>query len=78
MWRVYDGELDWFVLKDGEYEPLAPDTVGGVIHSQVFPGLRLAIAALLAGDAAQVLAVLQEGIGMPEHVTFVERLRLGS
>ena len=78
VWRVYDGELDWFVLKDGEYEPLAPDTVGSIIHSQVFPGLRLAVAALLAGDAAQVLAVLQEGLRMPEHVTFVERLRLGS
>ena len=78
VWRVYDGELDWFALKDGDYVPLAPDTTGGVIHSQVFPGLRLAVDALLAGDVAQVLAVLQEGIGMPEHVTFVERLRLGS
>ena len=78
VWRVYDGELDWFTLKDGDYVPLAPDTTGGVIHSQVFPGLRLAVDALLAGDVAQVLAVLQEGIGLPEHVTFVERLRLGS
>ena len=78
VWRVYDGELDWFVLKDDDYEPLAPDMTDGVIHSQVFPGLRLAVDALLAGAVAQVLAVLQEGIGMPEHVTFVERLRLGS
>ena len=78
VWRVYDGELDWFALKDGDYVPLAPDTTGGLIHSQVFPSLRLAVDALLAGDAAQVLAVLQEGIGTPEHVAFVDRLRLDS
>lgn len=78
VWRVYDGELDWFVLEDGDYVPLAPDTTGGVIHSQEFPGLRLAVDALLAGDVARVLAVLQEGIGTSEHGRFVERLRISS
>ena len=78
VWRVYDGALDWFVLKDGNYMPLAPDTTGGVIRSEVFPGLRLAVDALLVGDVARVLAVLLEGIGTAEHVEFVERLRTGS
>ena len=78
VWRVYDGELDWFALKDGDYVPLAPDTPGGVIHSQVFPGLRLAVDALLAGDVARVLTVLREGIGTPEHGEFIDRLRSDS
>ena len=78
VWRVYDGELDWFVLKDREYVRLSPDTASDVIQSQVFPGLRLAVDALLAGSTAQVLAVLQEGMGTPEHVQFVERLKTGS
>ena len=78
VWRVYDGDLDWFALKDSDYVPLAPDTTDGVIHSQVFPGLRLAVDALLAGDAAQVLAVLQEGLRTSEHAGFVQRLRSDS
>ena len=75
VWRVYDGELDWFALKDGEYVPLAPTTIGGVIQSHIFPGLRLAVDALLVGDVARVLAVVQEGIGALEHIEFVDRLR---
>ena len=75
VWRVYDGELDWFVLKNADYVPLAPDAPGGIIHSRVFPGLRLAVDALLAGDVARVLAVLQEGIGAPDHVEFIDRQR---
>ena len=78
VWCVYDGELDWFVLKEGEYVSLAPATTGGVIQSHVFPGLRLAVDALLVGDVAHVLAVLQEGVGTAEHVEFVEGLRTGS
>ena len=50
----------------------------GVIRSEVFPGLRLAVDALLVGDVARVLAVLQEGIGTAEHAEFVKRLRTGS
>ena len=76
VWRVYESQLDWFVLADDAYQPLTPDT-SGLLHSQVFPGLRLAVEALLAGDVAGVLAALQTGIGTPEHVTFVERLRAG-
>ena len=73
VWRVYEEELDWFELKDGDYEPLASDT-GGVVQSRVFPGLRLAVDALLAGNVARVLAVLQEGIETPRHAEFVRRL----
>jgi len=54
VWRVYDAAIDWFELKDGRYERLAPDE-HGVIESMVFPGLRLAVEKMLAGDLAGVL-----------------------
>ena len=74
VWRVYDKQVDWFQLIQGEYVPLAPDE-NGVIHSQAFPGLRLPAQALLAGDLAAVLAELQKGLETAEHAAFVERLR---
>ena len=73
VWRVYDEQIDWFALLDGEYIRLTPDT-SGVIHSQVFPGLSLAVSALLAGEIAQVLAELQKRLGTAEHAEFVGRL----
>ncbi len=54
VWRVRDGELDWFVLRNGAYEELEPDD-GGIIRSEVFPGLQLNVPALLAGDFATIL-----------------------
>jgi Uma2 family endonuclease len=73
VWQVYDKRVDWFSLSEGEYVPLVPDE-SGVIHSQVFPGLRLAVAALLEGDLAKVLAELQKELETAEHTVFVERL----
>jgi Uma2 family endonuclease len=58
VWRVYDRAIDWFELKDGRYERLEADA-GGVIESHVFPGLRLAVEKMLAGDLAAVLAEQQ-------------------
>ena len=74
VWRVYNREFDWFRLNEGEYIQLAPNA-DGVICSEVFPGLWLDKAALLAGDLAKVLAVLQLGLATPEHQAFVEQLR---
>lgn len=45
-----------------------------IIQSRIFPGLRLAVSGLLAGDMAQVLAVLQQGLASPEHAVFVKQL----
>lgn len=73
VWRVYDEELDWFELKGGKYVRLRPDPKG-VIRSRVFPGLWLDGRALLKGDLARVLAVLQQGLASPEHAAFVKRL----
>ena len=67
VWRVHDRQIDWFVLADDEYRRLEPDAAG-VLHSTVFPGLRLAqSSALLAGDLATVLTELQRGLGTDEH-----------
>lgn len=59
VWRVYDEAIDWFTLTDSGYERLAPDDAG-VARSLVFPGLRLAVQALLDGDMATVLATQME------------------
>ena len=57
VWLVAEERLEWFCLEGDDYRPQLPDA-DGVLHSRVFPGLRLPVAPLLAGDAAQVLAAL--------------------
>ena len=57
-----------------QYKPLTPDA-SGLLRSQIFPGLRLAVEALLSGDVAGVLAALHTGIGTPDHAAFVELLQ---
>lgn len=73
VWRVEERALDWFVLRDGQFQllPVGPD---GLHHSEVFPGLWLDAPALLRGDLARVLQVVQDGIRAPEHAIFVNRL----
>ena len=73
VWRVYDGEFDWFRLREGKYIKLKPNEEG-VICSEYFPGLWLAQSALLTGDLAQVLAILQQGLNTSEHQNFVKNL----
>jgi Uma2 family endonuclease len=74
IWQVYDNQLEWFGLTDGEYQLLSPDG-DGILRSQVFPGLWLAVDALLSHQMAQVLEVLQVGLASPEHAAFVAQLR---
>jgi len=73
VWQIYENRIDWFCLQEGRYVSLEAD-VAGIIRSQVFPGLWLAVNALRQGDLAQVLAVLQQGLQTPEHDAFVENL----
>ncbi len=74
VWRVWDRAVDWFILRNGRYQRLAL-TPAGYYVSEVFPGLWLDPAALLMGDLARVLAVLQEGLASPDHAAFVRRLQ---
>src|SRR5947209_3785872 len=58
VWRVLDRQVDWFVLREGQYVTLQPDTRGW-LRSEVFPGLWLDPAALVRGDMPTVLGVVQ-------------------
>ena len=74
LWRVEDQEIDWFVLRDRQYVNL-PLSEDGIIRSEVFPGLWLDPAAMIALDAPRVHEVLLQGLASPEHAAFVERMR---
>ena len=71
--RTYDGELDWFVLRDGQYERLLPDDQG-LYRSEIFPGLWLKADALIAGKLGEVLTILHQGIASVEHSEWVGKL----
>ena len=73
VWRVYDGEFDWFRLREGRYITLQPDEQG-IIKSEIYPGLWLDINALLNGNLAQVLEVVKQGIATKEHQDFIKKL----
>jgi hypothetical protein len=56
------------------YDRMAPAATGWY-ESEVFPGLGLDAAALVRGDLATVLNVVQQGIASPRHSAFVQELR---
>jgi Uma2 family endonuclease len=73
VWRIYDQQIDWWVLHEGEYQHLTFDE-NGSIHSRVFPGLCMNVPALLNGDLAGVLATQQSMLMNEEHAAFVAHL----
>ncbi len=73
VWRVLDEAIDWFVLREGQFEPLEPGP-DGILRSEVFPGLWLDPRALLGNDLKTVLQVLQQGVDTPEHKRFASGL----
>jgi Uma2 family endonuclease len=73
VWLTQEQAFRWYVLQEGEYVQQQPDGLG-ILRSQVFPGLQLAVEALLAGEMQRVLVVLQEGIDSEMHQRFVARL----
>jgi Uma2 family endonuclease len=73
VWRVLDRQVDWFILRKGNFERLPPGP-DGIIRSETFPGLWLDHEALVRGDLARVLAAGQQGTASPEHAAFVGRL----
>ena len=74
VWRAHEQQFDWWRLREGDYVPLQADAAG-VVRSEVFPGLWLAVPALLNGNLAEVLDVLQAGLATSEHLAFVEQLQ---
>ena len=73
VWRTRDRAVDWFVLREGQYERLLPGP-DGILRSEVFPGLWLDSIALLNDDRAAMTRVNQLGTSTPEHAAFVARL----
>jgi Uma2 family endonuclease len=73
VWLIRNRELRWFVLREGRYERMQPDEAR-VLRSEVFPGLWLDEAAMLAEDLRKVLERLNQGLASPEHAVFVQRL----
>jgi Uma2 family endonuclease len=58
VWQLFEERIDWWELQSGRYVSLEKDAFG-VIQSTAFPGLRLDVSALLAGQMTTVLAALQ-------------------
>jgi len=73
VWQVADQTINWFSLQADDYLLLQPDQTG-VMKSLVFPGLNLQVEALLAGELAKVLAIVQAGIATTDHRAFVDQL----
>lgn len=73
VWQVLDQKLNWFYLERGEYLELSADN-DGIVRSQIFPGLWLAVAELLEGNMQGVLRVVQVGLQSPEHAKFIQKL----
>lgn len=57
VWQQFESRLPWFVLRDGQYVEAEPDD-DIIIESTQFPGLRLNLPALLAGELEPLLAAL--------------------
>ncbi len=73
VWRVWDSAIDWFVLQEGRFVRV-PMPDHGVYKSRSLPGLWLDVQAVIKGDVAKVLTVLQQGLSSSEHAEFVQRL----
>ena len=73
VWRTIDGGIDWFELVDGEYVRLPADA-DGCLQSRIFPGLRIDVPALLAGDDRRALATLRTALEAGAHRSLLARL----
>lgn len=74
VWRVRDQAIDWFLLREGEYERNAVGA-DGLHRSEAFPGLWLDANALARGDRIAISQAVQRGLATPEHAEFVDRLK---
>jgi Uma2 family endonuclease len=60
VWRVLDGQVDWFELRGEQYVRIEPDN-RGLITSAVLSSLRLLVPAMVDEDYARVLAAVDPG-----------------
>lgn len=74
IWLVEEQAFRWYTLQDNEYVLQQPNP-SGLLQSQCFPGLVLAVTALLSGQMAEVLATQQNALSSPEYQRFMVGLR---
>ena len=74
MHRVEEGGVDWFWLDGGTYVRQRADT-GGRLHSRVFPGLVLDVAALLRQDLLALRTGVEQAVRTAEHAAFAQRVQ---
>lgn len=73
VWQTFENRFSWFRLQAEEFVLIEPDA-DGMIRSSTFPGLWLAVSALLEGKMMEVLNVLQAGIADSAHQAFIQQL----
>jgi Uma2 family endonuclease len=73
VWQTFENRFSWLRLQAEEFILIAPDA-DGIIRSNTFPGLWLAVPALLEGRMIEGLNVLQAGIADSAHQAFVQKL----
>ncbi len=73
VWRTDDAAVDFFISRDGRFEPQEPDA-DGLLKSGKFPGLWLDPAALVVLDLPRLYAAVDRGTATAEHAAFVGRL----
>ena len=73
VWQTFENRFSWLRLQAEEFVLIEPDAEG-IIRSSTFPGLWLAVTALLEGRMIDVMNTLQTGLASPEHQAFVQKL----
>lgn len=73
VWLVEEQAFRWYMLQEGEYVLQQPNPAG-LLQSSCFPGLWLAVEALLAGQMAEVLATQQQAFRSEEYREFVAKM----
>jgi Uma2 family endonuclease len=73
VWRVEDRAIDWFIRRGERFEPVTA-SADGFLKSEVFPGLWLDPAALMAGNLSRLFQVVNFGLETPDHRAFVQEL----
>ena len=70
---AYERETRFFRLSGGEYVEVGPEE-DGVLRSQVLPGFQFRSDWFWEGRMSELLQLVQEGVGSPEHKAFAAKL----
>jgi Uma2 family endonuclease len=71
VWLVAEKQFRWFALEEQRYVPQMPNA-DGLIWSRTFPGLVLAVEALVKMDAATVLSAQEKGLKSKAHADWLK------